>query len=512
MVESQSRIGIELDGNHATIVEVTGHSAVKTYFAVGSTPTEALLKGLEAAGVKPSKKANPIRVSLVSSNVAVRVVDLTAKALQSRSAFEDAVYEKMPDKRGVTTAAGLFFNKDELTGDTLGSGLSAVVSAEAVEDVYRALSAYPKVEVVPPAFTLANYDGLHLAIRNSNADLTLVVNNKPVLYRSLKISGLNTIIESLGNDESAIQRVEAIINHSNSPDPIAEGEIASYLKNLADEVNKTLNAWERRGEELPTGIQVFGSGARIRDIIDYFEDADLKIITNETLIRQMSYIPLGNREAATGAFLAGLTYGVGAPASAYPSVVAKENMIAARKRKNVINRVVAVVAVIAIPVAAYFGPVAAGRLEISNANDEKASAQERFDSNSEAISSLGDVISLEDSYQLIASNDPLWKEVLTQTFSTAETAEATIDSISAEYLEDQLVVSASASAYDPAATYAPLTRWLNTLQDPEGPIQAVSVTTSGFSYTQETQISSFQVRFVVPSDLILEDRLLGEQE
>lgn len=505
----ENRLGIELDGVRATLVEVTGHSAVTSRTVVGKTPADALTKALE--GVKPGKKAPSIRVSLVSSNAAVRRIDVTSKALTDRAAFEKIVKDTIPNSAENTSAAGLFFNAEELVGDNIGAGIAAVAPAEEVEDAYRALSAFPDAEVVPPAFTLVGLDGFHLAVRYSNADLTLVVNGNPVANRQLPVKGLATVAEALAPGALGFERLEATLNNTGTPDPIAFNALDAYLRELVSQVVKTRTAWLAQGLTVPSDLFVLGVGAHIYDLINHLEDVGLNKTTNEELVRKLVYIPLAEREAATGAFLAGATYGEG-HAAAYPSPVALERALAARKRAQSGKRVLIGLLALTIPAVAYFGPISAGTLAINSAKDERSVSESRFQAVSKANVELSKVRGLEGAYSELASNDPRWNAVLSQAFGTANTAGASINSIITAYEDGGIVVTASAEAYDPGATYTPLTNWLNLLQDPEGDIRAVDVSTASFSHAELTSTSSFQVRFLVPVDLVTEKRSLTEGE
>lgn len=507
----EKRIGVELDGTRATVVEVTGHAAVSAKTLWGPSPAAALSSAL--ADIKPGKKAPHIRVALVSSSSAVRKIDLTAKVLSDRKALQEAVAAAIPAVTDETAFAALVLNPDSLVEGTLGSGLAAASPPEPVDEAYRAISKFDNVEIVPPSFTLVGFDGLHLALRFSNAELTLVQDGVPTLHRQLPVGGLDTLASSLGEGAQGHQRLEAAINRQGSFDAIAEDAIRNYLRQLVREVSMTRRQWLKYDEYVPEKIHIFGPGARMREIHDFLEDEELLAEVDEDLTRNMAYIPIGSREVAVGAFLAGLSYGSGAPFSVYPSSVVKEKIIAARRRRTVTNRALLVLAALSIPLAAYFGPVGAGAYAIKQAESDKAAAQEKFDSVVKANKSLARVEGLETSYSTLASSDPRWSKLLSGAYSTASQNGVTIDTISAEVADGQITVSASAHAPDQDASYKPLTSWLSSLQDESGPVAATSIYTSGFSFTSDTATSSFQVRYTLDPKGLLEKRSLkGESK
>lgn len=493
---SDSRIGIELDGARATLVAVVDGAAVFAKAFTGATPGEAL-----TAALAGTKRNDHIRVALVTPGSRVRRLDVTGEMLASRAAFEDAVYTALPVPREGTTAAGLFFDPDALVGATLGAGVGALAPADPVEAAY-ALLGNRKAEIVPPAFTLTGHDGLHLAVRGATADLTLVVDGRPVAHRQMRCGGLDDVAATLGDGATDVgeRRLAAALAGGGVPDPVAAAEVDQYLRKLAHEVRQTRDHWARSGEKAPAEVTVFGTGALATGLDEHLRDAGLTRTELPGLNRSLAVLAPQQRLAAAGAFLAAATAGDGLPAAAYPNPRALALAVAAARRSKTRRQLVAVLAVLLAAVLAAGVPILRGAIDLKSANAERAAAQTRLDARAAQDQELTTVTRLCGMYRSLTAHDPRWSQVLGIVYTSAAEHGAQVANLTAT--SDGTTISAAVTAtYHGDFTGA--TAWLSSLKDKDKVRDATPTTISG----RDGQMS-VSFTFTVPVALLTAPRAL----
>lgn len=503
---ADSRVGIELDGTRATLVEVTAGQAVQVRSYTGVSGADAVKQAVASLGT--GRKTPPIRLSLVATTISVQPLDVSRGMLTDRKIFTDEVYKKMPRiSQEATTVAGLLFNADSGT-EAMSAGIAAAMPSDPVDEAYKVLPATFDVEVVPTPFVFSNADGLHLSIRYSNADLTLVVDGHPVAYRRLPGGGFDDLARTLGGD-NGLERLRAASEGLPGSDLIAKEELSRYLRKLVEEVVKTTTLWKRNGLEVPDVVHPNGVGGRVVELVDHLSDVGYAVHAHDDLVRAMAYIPMGERELAVGAFLAGRSAGEGEPYSSFPSTVLLERAAARRAATRRSKRLGLIIAAVVLPLVSYLVPTTLGTGVRLYSEAQLADSQTRFDAVSETYYQLQDVEGLEGAYADLASADPVWNNVLFQGLQTAQQAGVAVENFSASNDGTTITVTAAGRANDPGATYAPLTSWLNALKDPAANVPAQGVLTTGFSHAPEQAESSFQVRYTVDVQDVVEDRNLG---
>jgi hypothetical protein len=231
---AETKFGFEIDGNKITVVETLDDNAisVKSISLENVKDSIALL----LAGTKEGKGEGKIRGSLVIPGSAIRRIDINASH-QKRANFEKAVYEAITVNQEISTAAGIFLDKGELSLDKMSGGVAVVAPVEGVNNAYRNFSKID-AELVTPPFTYRNYDGLWLALRYETAELTLVKNNRAVASRPLAPGGLNVVIGLLADPNNATvggDRLNAALTSPNSADPLAVADhevLGPFLRRL----------------------------------------------------------------------------------------------------------------------------------------------------------------------------------------------------------------------------------------------------------------------------------------
>lgn len=459
---TQSSLGLEFDGDQVTVVEIVGDMAV----SVRSVTLEDLEDAVELvlAGFKTKRGEAPIRVALAAPKTLLRRIDVTP-AMQTRAGFEDVVYNTIRASRELTTTAGVFFDPDQVnsSAETVSGGLAAITPLEPVTAAYRAMGARAS-EVVAAPFTI-NVDGLWLGIRNNTADITLVVNGRPVNYRQLQAGGLNSVVGLLtdpSDPDTGRARFQTALHRTGANDPIAEAELDRYLRLIAAEVRQSAEFFSRDGESVPEAVVPYGAGAVAVGLEGALREAGFTVEFPEAVTRSLGFIPPADRPLALGAYFAAVTAGRDVPQVVYPDPRVHESgsALSFLKQRKVkigagIAAGVAVIAYTVVPTTVAFIERGSARNTNTELNEQFAGYEQQYETVVE-YRNRNSVVTEARGIELLWSN-PLRMLLITAPDGVALTqVSATNDPGAGATL--------AVGAERPGGRYSDLTTWLETLR------------------------------------------------
>lgn len=486
------RIGIEVDGNHATVVEVEGTRVVEVSHFQAASPQAAT-----AAASSGLRKGTPVRVSLLAPQVGVRRIDVTRRSVEHRSVFEDAVFEALPVAREGTAVAGLL-PTEPLVGEALGTASATVAPADLVNQVYRALGR-SEAELVTGAFTLAGHDGVHLALRWTTAELTVVAGELPVLHRALQVGGLERVAETLDRAAGGADRVGAIIAGRTGQDPVAENEVDRYITAVASEVAQTVDHWERAGTSVSHTLWVFGPGATIPFVDDRLRGQGFETRVPDDVLRSLAIAQPQERPALAGAWLAATSVGNGMPAAAFVNPLALAKEASRRSSEKSARTLGLALAGIAIIAAVWFGPGLFGKRQVANAKANLTSAQESLSAVSADSAKVDQLKKLNGTYLAAQASDSDWAKLIDDITANLP-ANTTVASIGFQPGEGMVAVTVAVIATAPPP--GPISAWISKVS--ADPIRGTGAWSPGFSYSGDTL--TFSINFNVPSQCLLTPR------
>ena len=500
---ADTSIGIEFDGNRVTVVETVGEMAVSIRTISIEDRAEAV--ELALAGLKVKRGDPAIRIALGSASMVARKIDVTVAMLE-RNNFEDVAYKAMPVDRLSTSAAGLFFEKDELKAgiDKLSTGFAAISPSNDIGNAYQAMAGR-KSEVVPLPFVFDGYDGLWLGARYAASDLTLVVDGHVVAYRQLRAGGLNSIAGVLADPdfpESGIERLESFINKTSASDPIVDSEIARWVRSIALEVKQTIEFWTRSGESIPEGIALVGSGSEIQGLANALGEVEIKTNFPEELNRVMAFINPSDRASAVVAYMAARSSGFGSPQAVYidpeKSNRSKNNLLRNKKVVTIVTGSTIAVLLGALVVA----PTTAAWIAKRDSDKLVIKTQSEFSSYQGVYDKIASLSQKKSFGKKALIGETNYGSILKIVSNTAP-AGYTITQLSASKNDTGELV-ATVSSCKNNGTYTDLVNWLKALRSKPEVYQAWSS-----SFTSRDGVTSFQISITFKnSELLVTDRTI----
>jgi len=450
-------LGLEIDGDRVTLVEVSGGLAVSTR-TVSHQDLESAIE-LALAGYKQKRTDLPMRVVLATPGVNMRRIDVTASLL-SRPAFEDVAFSALPVPRESNASAGMFFQPQELHGDIVSAGIAIISPSIQVEKAYKSLGRR-NTELVAPPTVFSGLDGIWLGIRHRTTDVTLVAEGRPVAYRQLRTGGLDAVASALGDGATGYSRLNSALHRSGMSDPIAEAELSRYLNALAAEFRQTCDYWARSGESVPSTVAPYGAGAVAVGLDKALNDQGFAVGLHPEVERRLVYLPAADRLSAVAGLLAAVTSGSDMPQVAFvnPHAIALAEETARRDRRA---RRILTAAVGAGVVALVGGiPYLTSQLSLRDARSDLASAQADFSRSSAGYLKLQDTRNRLDAAESVIAVQPVWSGALSVTFSTMP-LRAQIRDLSAVVIDGQIRVRTTAELN--GGSYADLSNWLEKLR------------------------------------------------
>ena len=454
---ASTQLGLEIDGDHVTLVEVSGGLAVASKTVMHSNLGTAIALALE--GYKQRRTDGPVRVVLACSGMNLRRVDVTANMLH-RLGFENAVFAAMPVPRETNSASGVFFQPDEISGDIVTPGIAVIAPTALVDKTYEAFGRRATELVASPTI-FSGLDGVWLGVRNRTADVTLVTNGRPVAYRQLRCGGLDTVAATLGDGKQGQARLTSTMYATGPSDPIAEAEINRYLSNLALELRQTCDYWNRSGESVPGVISAYGVGAGAPGVSRALIEQGFELGLHPEVEKRLVYLPAADRASAVAGFLAAVTVGMDMPQVAFVNPYAVKFAEDQARRDRRARRLLTFA--IGIGIVSLVGgiPYISSQLALREAKTDLAAAQESFASASVGYNKISDSKLRIGAAEQIRSTQPGWSQILSVTFGTIPNG-ATVRDLSASVINGDIQVSVTAERK--GGSYNDLTRWLEKLR------------------------------------------------
>jgi len=471
--------GVSIDGTRVTVVETLGDIAVSSNSVDAGSLEDSLTVALE--GIRQKRKDPAIRVAMLAPSVSMRRIDATASLAASRADFEDAVFAALPVNREVTAVAGAFFDPDALVGDAVSAGVAVVGPADRVEEVYR-LVGKRRIELVASPLLLAGFDGVWLGLHDGVADVTLVVDGRPLAYRQLRAGGLNALLSVLGDPADASlgrSRVRGALAGTAS-DPIADVELGRYLRMVAGELAQTVDYWRKTGEPVPgnSEVLVYGSGAS-SPAERAVTEAGFKVVMPDLLLQALSYVPPAGRGESLLALCAAATAGRYMPQASFTNPLFAALL---ESRRRVRRRLT--VAAGAIVAAAFVGlalvrPFVDGWLSSRRAESDLAAARSEFEGKASWYYKKVDLEARRAVVEAADSSEPAWEDVYRVVFGSVPPS-AVISQVVSTASGTSVVVTVSVS--HPGGNSDDLAAWLVALDAVDG---VSDVWTSGFAVRED---------------------------
>lgn len=484
---SERAFGLSIDGDRVTVVETLGDIAVSSNSVVTGSLEDSLTIALE--GIKQKRKDAPIRVSLLAPSISMRRMDVTSQLAASRADFEDAVFAALPVNREVTAVAGAFFDTEAMVGDAVTAGVAVVGPADRIEEVYR-LVGKRRIELVASPLVLTGFDGVWLGVHHGLADVTLVVDGRPLAYRQLRAGGLNALLAVLGDpgDPSVgPSRVLAALT-ATAADPVADIEVGRYMRMVATELAQTIDYWRKTGESVPgnSEVLVYGAGGGSQLSENALSEAGFTVVMPDLLLQALSYVPPANRAEAMLALCSAATSGRHMPQASFTNPLFAALLEARRKvRKRMLAAAGGLVALAFVGLT-IVRPFVDGWLSSRRAETELAEVRIEFADKAEWYYKKVDFDARSGVLEQVTASQPHWEDVYNVILSSVPQG-STISQIVSTASGDSVIATVSLSR--PNGSYDDLVSWLVRLDETEG---VDRVWSSGFS-VREDGTASFEV-------------------
>lgn len=229
---AKSITGIEIDGGHVRVARVNGSDVDYEEFEAATTG-EVIDQWL-----KSSKPKGEFVVSWSGRSVMREATVPACPDSVLPAVFMDVAPDVMATEGHIV--GGVI--SGEPAPDGTRAALIGGVEAEHLSSVFKKLGKSAPVILSTFAYS---HDGVYLAVRAGNAEMTLVQSRRVVATRFLNIDGIDTLSASI----------------SSGGDPSAK--IDAYADDLVNEVRETQRTWARsdRFDATATTIYIHGLGA-----------------------------------------------------------------------------------------------------------------------------------------------------------------------------------------------------------------------------------------------------------
>ena len=480
---TERAFGVSIDGNRVTVVETLGDIAVSSNSVDAGSLEDSLTVALE--GIKQKRKDPAIRVAILAPSVSMRRIDATAALAASRADFEDAVFAALPVNREVTAVAGAFFDPEAMVGDAVSAGVAVVGPADRVEEVYR-LVGKRRIELVASPLLLAGFDGIWLGLHDGVADVTLLVDGRPLAYRQLRAGGLNALLSVLGDpdDESlGRSRVRGALTGTAS-DPIADVELGRYLRMVAAELSQTVDYWRKTGESVPGNSEVLVYGSGSSSLAEgVLREAGFKVVMPDLLLQALSYVPQSGRGESLLALCAAATAGRYMPQASFTNPLFAALLESRRRiRRRLIVAGAALAGVVFVGLT-LVRPFVDGWLSSRRATSDLAAARSEFEEKSAWYFKKVDLDARRTLATGAEASEPRWEDVYRLVFESVPRGASISQVVSTA---SGTSVSVTVSVSHPGGNSDDLAVWLVALDAVEG---VSDVWSSGFSVREDGSAS-----------------------
>jgi hypothetical protein len=356
--------GVDLDGSTVRVVEVF-EGQVVSYTTYQGPDTAAALAQFMA--IKP---VGAITLAWSAGNIHVRrVIKPNLPEVALRAGLSEVVDESLPTPPGTTMVAA------RTVFDAEGNEHAAVaaVDNESVTQIFATLGTGGAPLVPTPL--LFTVDGLYLGLRESTADLSLVLGGAITAARPLSAGGLASVYSKLAAEgENPLERFATVTRGGGRLDPAAAAFVDSYASSISDEVRRTSDFWIRQGLAVPSEIFVHGPGAILPNLAGKLLDAAFLARPAAPVADvEVEAIPRPERPAAHVALLAALFETQLQPMAVLPDPMAAVRVRKAKERRKKQRTIVAVSVGAVAALAALVMPnrLAQGSLDDANSAQKK---------------------------------------------------------------------------------------------------------------------------------------------
>ncbi|MDQ1425225.1 MAG: hypothetical protein QOD72_2723, partial [Acidimicrobiaceae bacterium] len=360
--------GVDLDGSTVRVVEVYEGNVVSYTTYQGPDTATAL------AQFMATKPLGAVTLAWSAGSIHVRrVVTPNLPAVAMRAGLSEVVDESLPTPPGTTTVAA----RTVLDADGNEHAAVAAVDNEAVTQIFASLDADGAPLVPTPL--LFTIDGLYLGLRESTAELYLVLGGAITAARPLSAGGLSSVYTKLAADgQNALERFATVTRGGGRLDPAAAAFVDQYASSISDEVRRTSDFWIRQGLAVPSEIFVHGPGAILPNLAGKLLDAAFLARPAAPVAGvEVEAIPRPERPAAHVALLAALFESVLQPMAVLPDPMAAVKASKAKERRKKQRLIVAVSVGALVGLGALILPnrLAKGSLDDANAAQKAAADQ-----------------------------------------------------------------------------------------------------------------------------------------
>jgi hypothetical protein len=297
--------GIDLDGNTATLVTVSGGEIIARKTITAETSNSALEKALSSV-----KSSEQVRVVLSSPATRVRTYTgtvpkdtLTRTRQLLRVVGADENYTVAHQRRMLAS------------GET-----NTLVSATRTRLVANAAdildTRWPGREIVSPCAVSYLIEGTHLRIGRKIIDVSITTNEVVLGYKVLTTVGLDALTADLGGP-GANERILACLA-GNTGDVVATAETRRWLTGVAAELTEVINQWRAEGISVPKAVTVSGPGSNSRVLREALNVNGLDINQSTLVSGRATTLDADELEVLI-AFCAAMSYGQNAQESIFLS-------------------------------------------------------------------------------------------------------------------------------------------------------------------------------------------------
>ncbi len=281
---NQTLIGAEIDGSTLRVVRLEGRTVV--YFEKFQHLNSAAVASTMRQN--SGKKAKAV-LSWGSSGVTMhRVPAPGVVARKMQPVISELINRHLPSGSELP-GAGLVQSRFDVARPMAMVG--AITSESARMLRYELGNSQCGLIVAPFALT---HEGLYLAIRDSCAEMTLVRGGIPISSRLLNCGGV-----SLSSHGESVAQSNSLFSAENV------SSLRQYLASLAREVHRTIELWERNGDNCPRDLWTFGTGATLPQLPAFLENVGVTILPAPVSSGiDVSQIPEAERLSAYGALAA----------------------------------------------------------------------------------------------------------------------------------------------------------------------------------------------------------------
>jgi hypothetical protein len=360
--------GVDLDGSTVRVVEVY-EGQVVSYTTYQGPDTAAALAQFMA--IKP---VGAITLAWSAGNIHVRrVVKPHLPEVALRAGLSEVVDESLPTPPGTTMVAA----RTVLDAEGNEHAAVAAVDNESVTQIFATLgTAGAPLVPTPLLFTV---DGLYLGLRESTADLYLVLGGAITAARPLSAGGLSAVYSKLAAEgENPLERFATVTRGGGRLDPAAAAFVDQYASSISDEVRRTSDFWIRQALAVPSEIFVHGPGAILPNLAGKLLDAAFLARPAAPVANvEVEAIPRPERPAAHVALLAALFEAQLQPMAVLPDPMAAVKGRKAKERRKKQRTILAVSGAVLAGLAALVMPnrLAQGSLEDAKSDQKKMDEQ-----------------------------------------------------------------------------------------------------------------------------------------